>query len=303
MLLYAIFMTGGFCILLFLYLHIKHDIRTLSSQLDYQNDEDAAFLNFTYGNDADIRNLRDEIIRLRKAQEEQLLKKQQLDRSFKELIANVSHDIRTPLTSISGYLQLLQDCEEEEKRQHYQQVIQARLQYLKELLEELFLYTKLQNPDFELHMERLNPCEVLSHVVLAYYQEFDKQKLKMQITYEQEQALLSCDAFVLERIFTNVVSNMIRYGSKECQIHQWIADKEMVFCFKNKTQTALKPEQVEHLFDRFYRSDNKGERSSGLGLAIVASMMEKLQGRARACYEQGELSMILTFPIRDEEGG
>ena len=102
---------------------------------------------------------------------------------LKETITNLSHDIRTPLTSLDGYFQLLQQSDSEEERRKYVGIIQSRISSLKEMLEELFTYTRLQDADYELEMERIDFGKCAYDTVFSFYDEFQNRGIEPQVDF------------------------------------------------------------------------------------------------------------------------
>lgn len=288
------------CALLFYRYHsLKQDLRSMHRQIQYQNETKSNFRNFQIGSDRDMLQLRDDIQRLhQQAQEDQTYRIQQ-DQAFKSMITNISHDIRTPLTSINGYLQLLEESELDELQVHYVQIMKERGGYLKELLEELFLYTKITNHGFELQYEFLNPCELLSQCILAFYELFQKQAISLKVQFDQEEQTLYADQSACNRIFSNVLNNTLRHGQNHCVIHQWVEAHRMVIEICNEVSEIFTKEEVDRLFDRFYRRDDVHRGgNSGLGLAIVKALMQQSGGDVDASYEHHQLTITLQFPLQ-----
>jgi len=110
----------------------------------------------------------------------------QKDERLKEAITNLSHDIRTPLTSLGGYFDLLCDCEEEQDEERYQQIIRERIRTLETMLEELFTYTKLQNDAYVLELQKENITKIVCDNILSFYQEIKKRKIEPDIRVEED---------------------------------------------------------------------------------------------------------------------
>lgn len=281
--------------LLYRYIRLRKGLRTLYQQLHYQNLTNSKFQNYMDGKDHDLNLLYEEIQYMRDTQEEEKTQQSQRDRNFRSMITNISHDIRTPLTSINGYLQLLEESHDAQKQRQYIMIIQERSAYLKNLLEELFLYTKIINHGMVYEMEYVQPCELLSHTLLAFYPEFQRQNIKVEVQYEAENAMIFSDACSLERIFTNILNNCLRHGRDICLLHQWIDQDNMMIQIINDVSEAMSEEQIDRLFERFYTKDAARTTGSGLGLAIVKALVEQCSGSVAAAYEHGKLVITLQF--------
>ncbi len=219
--------------------------------------------------------------------QEQLVYKDQLTQS----ISNIAHDIRTPLTSASGYMQMLSECEEEEKRKRYEGVVLQRLFELKDMLEEMFLYTKLTSRDFHLDCERVAVFPALSSSMVSLYHLFEERNSEPDITFEEEGFHVKANKEALERVFKNLIHNALLHGLGDLKIIQ----KENSICFINHVKEDAVID-TEKLFERFYKADSTRKKgSSGLGLAIVNELMQRMDGSAEVKLEKNILEVKLNF--------
>lgn len=210
---------------------------------------------------------------------------------LKQTISNIAHDIRTPLTSAAGYLQMLEDCENPDKRRRYTSIIQSRLTELKEMLEELFLYTKLTNEDFILECSPTPVFPVLCDCMAGLYNAFDEKGVEPSVQFSDETVLVLASKESLGRIFRNLIHNALLHGAGGLSIIQ----DGSVITFSNP---VLNPSSVDpdQIFERFYKADaSRKKGSSGLGLAIVAELMKRMGGMANARINGNQLEIILTF--------
>ena len=223
----------------------------------------------------------------RQQQQEQLVEQQQL----RQAIANIAHDIRTPLTSASGYMQMLSECQEEIKRERYQNIISQRLQELKEMLAELFLYTKLSNPDYTLECVRTAVFPIFSNSLVSLYHLFEEQESQPEIKFADENIYLNVNADGLDRVFRNLIQNALMHGSGLIQIQQ----QGNMITFQNQVPEGIILD-TEKLFERYYKADSTRQKgSSGLGLAIVKELMTRMNGTVGARLDENILSVTLVF--------
>lgn len=284
-------------ILLFLYIRLKKEIRSLHKQVQYQNETSGTFRNFSLSSDRDLRILREDIQRLHDIHLEDQANHIRSERQLKEMFTNISHDIRTPLTSIRGYLQLLEESTNEQDRERYLSILQERFVYLKELLEELFLYSKVSHSGYVVQYEQVRPCQIVSQVLISMYEDFNKQDMQMEICYETEAQTIISDSFLIQRVIMNLFSNMLKYGKGNCRIQQKTTKDDFVIEFSNEIDEVLSETKIEQLFERFTVLDpTKSAHTSGLGLAIVKTIMEKLQGSVSARCENHQLVIAIQFP-------
>lgn len=219
----------------------------------------------------------------------------QYERSQKRLKQNISalaHDIRTPLTSAAGYLQMGADCADKETRDRYLDISSKRLKELKDMLEELFLYTKLSTDDFQLSTQDLQVLPLLSECLIGMYQQFEEKGVTPLVEFETEGFHLKADEDCLNRIFRNLIQNALQHGNGGITITQ--QGRQMTFSNPIADDTHL---DVAQIFDRFYKADAARRRgSSGMGLAIVKELVEKMGGGISAAINDGCLQINIIWP-------
>lgn len=219
------------------------------------------------------------------------------DGCIRETVANLSHDIRTPLTSLDGYFQLLNDPSlTDEKRIRYISVIKSRISSLNSILDELFTYAKLQDSNYGLAMERTGITSEVSEAALSFYEDFTVTGIEPQVDIPDEEIYISANREALSRILQNILKNALVHGS-EISISLRVEGAEATFRCSNKVigECSISPEQ---LFDRFYKADTaRTEKGSGLGLAIAKGLTEKMNGCISADVSDGLFTVSASFPI------
>lgn len=279
-------------ILLFMYITLKRDIKELKKQLHYANKTGSHFRFFSVSLDHDMQQIVCLLNETKDKNQKMYYQIQQMDINLKEMISNISHDIRTPLTSVYGYIQLLEECENECEKEQYYAIIKQRLDYLNTLLEELFLYTKLVNGNIEFNLKEVCVCEVLCQTLLPFYNQFEEQKIHLELEIEDENTLIESDELYLQRIFNNLLSNGLNHGTHHLKIIQRDYHDFVFIQFRND---VVDPQlNVDQLFQRFYTSDqSRSKQGNGLGLAIVKELVEGLDGSVDASLNEGELCIDL----------
>lgn len=220
------------------------------------------------------------------------------ERMIAEIYTNLSHDIRTPLTSLDGYFQLLEETDNEEDRRRYLNVIQERIASLKEMLEELFTYTKLQNEEYELKITHENLNRILKETLFSYYDSWMERGITPVFDITEEILFVSGNEPGIRRTIQNIVKNGLDHGNKEIHISLRKEEKEAVLIFKNKISEADAID-TDRIFERFYKADEaRSKNSTGLGLSIAKGFMEKMGGSIGAETEGGWFSIWIRFPMR-----
>lgn len=212
---------------------------------------------------------------------------QQGDQELKEAVTNISHDLRTPLTSICGYLDLLDRKEKSETVQRYLSQIKNRTEALKNLTEELFRYSVVSSSQ-ELKPERMEVVRILEENLLSFYGAMQEKGIQPQITLPEEPVYRELDKGALNRIFSNIISNALKYSDGDFSVTM---DKDGCIIFTN-TAKELDALTVGRLFDRFY-TVNTGRNSTGLGLSIAKLLTERMGGDIKARYEAGQLHITV----------
>ena len=221
---------------------------------------------------------------------------QKKERMIADIYTNLSHDIRTPLTSLDGYFQLLEETQEENDRKRYIQIIQERIESLKEMLEELFTYTKLQNGTYELKLEPQNVGQILKETVFSYYDDWAEQGISPQFEITEEPVWIRGNKQALRRTIQNIIKNGLDHGNKEIRIQLSRNEKQMELVFQNKIEPG---EQIDisRVFERFYKADKARSKSStGLGLSIAKGFVEKMHGEIAAEIKEDWFCIKISFP-------
>lgn len=210
------------------------------------------------------------------------------DKELKNAITNISHDLRTPLTTICGYLSLL---DKEEKSEHIARqlsIIKNRTFALKQLVEELFRYTTIiSDTENSVYTETVIN-NVLEDCISSYYAIFKEKGITPNINLCKQKIVRSVDKTALLRIFNNVIDNAIKYSEGDLTISLFENGK---IVFSNHT-SDLNEIQIGKLFDRFY-TVNTARKSTGLGLSIAKALIEKMDGNISADYSNNVLSIII----------
>ncbi len=212
-------------------------------------------------------------------------------KQLKQNITALAHDIRTPLAGASGYVQLAGECKEKGRQTYYLQAAEGRLKELGDMLEELFLFTKLSDADFEPDMRRLQVLPLLGDCLVGMYLQFEEKGISPEVRFDSEGFRVDADEEYLRRIFHNLIRNALLHGTGNLVITQ----QETCLTFENAVSETSRPD-TEQIFEQFYKADSARRKgSSGLGLFIVKELMEKMGGGVKAELEKEKLRIILEF--------
>ncbi|MDU4477766.1 sensor histidine kinase [Clostridium sp.] len=230
--------------------------------------------------DDEIRNIAYNINNMAKEIGEKIQAERAAEKTKTDLITNVSHDLRTPLTSVMGYLGLVIDnrYKNEEEMREYLNIAFSKAERLKLLIEDLFEYTKLNNDGISLSKSSVNLSEFLSQLLEEFFPILDENNLTVYKKFENEKLIVSMDTLKMLRVFENILTNAIKYSYKpgEIIVALYEDNNYAMIVFRNKGEHIPK-EKADKLFDRFYRTDesrNSNTGGSGLGLAISKNIVE-----------------------------
>ncbi|WP_407567573.1 HAMP domain-containing histidine kinase [Limosilactobacillus fermentum] len=226
------------------------------------------------------------------------------EKSKDELITNVSHDLRTPLTSIIGYLGLIEDhqYQSEEDIVKYSHIAYDKAKQMKNLVEDLFEYTKVQQHGAPVNLMTVDLGQLLEQVGASFELEADKKGMAINVSCEPTPLSITADPEKLGRLFSNLVANALKYGHGASYIHLTAKQlgEKVVITVANDGE-KIPAEAVKHLFERFYRvesSRNKATGGTGLGLAIVQSIVELHHGSVTARSDDQETAFVVTLPVK-----
>lgn len=211
-------------------------------------------------------------------------KERDSERTKNELITNVAHDLRTPLTSIigyMGYLTMKKDLDEE-TRENYIQMVYTKAKRLEKLIEDLFSFTKLNYGKIAMRVDKVDIVMLINQLLDDFYPSFTQNSLEYELVCKQNSIIINADGNLVARLFDNLINNAIKYGKEGKYIKVYIEDKgEKVVVSVVNYGHVIPKEDIRNLFNKFYRveqsrSTNTG--GTGLGLAIVKNIVDMHKG-------------------------
>ena len=228
-------------------------------------------------------------INLKTLREKQLMYEQG-DRQLKEAITNLSHDIRTPLTAINGYLELLKKEEKSKQAEQWLAIISERTDAIRKMTDEMLDYAVAVNEKHELLLEDVVVNDVLEESLSSLYGVIVENNISPEISICEEKIHRILNRNALARIFGNIISNAVKYSDGDLKVS---LDENGTISFSNNA-SELDEISVNKIFQRFYTVENAG-KSTGLGLAISKALTEQMNGKINVSYSQNQLFIIIRF--------
>ena len=275
----------------------KRQVRDICRQLSFLMRHDSNMFISRELNQREIRELTDtlnELLELRKKEKKHYMDKEAL---IADTYTNLSHDIRTPLTSLDGYFQLMEDCDDPEKQRRYISIIHERIGCLNEMLEELFTFTKLKNESYNLELNVCSINRILKETVFSYYDDWIRQEITPHIEITEEELFMQGNRQGLCRIIQNIIKNGLDHGEKDIYISLSHINDKIKLSIANQVSN-LEDIDVEQVFERFYKADvARSKTSTGLGLSIAKELVMRMNGDIKAEIYDNKFIVEIIFPI------
>lgn len=222
-----------------------------------------------------------------------------------DLITNVSHDLRTPLTSIIGYLGLIENdkYKDEVELRYYINIAYEKSKNLNLLINDLFELTKMQNNTVNLEMNNINLIELLSQIMEHYNYQFKSEGIEGRVRFSEDKLIVNIDTHKMVRAFENLINNAMKYGKdgKYIDVITKKEDDQAIVQIVNYGE-AISQLDIPYLFDRFYRvekSRNKNSGGSGLGLAITKNIIELHSGEISVTSNDENTIFEVKLPLAE----
>ena len=218
------------------------------------------------------------------------------EKELKQQIENISHDLRTPLTSMLGYLRIMETGNlSPEDREDLQTVIR-KAERLQELITQVYEYTKVTSTDYSLSLENIEVTKLLREALADAYSELEKRQLEVEVNIPQGPLEIRGNVNAMQRVLQNLLQNAVRYAKSYLEVIVSEEEGAVEIIFANDVED-LNVSDVERLFERFYTLDaSRTQGSTGLGLTIAKEFVEKMKGSMEAELVGEKLRIVMRFP-------
>jgi signal transduction histidine kinase len=221
-----------------------------------------------------------------------------LENDLRKTIANMSHDLRTPLTSITGYIQFLKsDNLSEAERKEYIEVAEKRAKSLEGLLNDFYELSLIESMDYKLQSEKINIKRIVEDAALLRYADFMSKGITPVIELPKENVYVSGDGKAYERVIENLLGNTVKYAKDRVSVSLHTDNNKVIIKVSNNVD-KLNKEDALKVFDRFYMADKtRSGKGTGLGLSIAKGLVEKMNGQITAALEEDEFTITVIAAI------
>lgn len=266
---------------------LRHGIKGLRRDLAERRGQDTNTLLSLPCRDRELRRLASALNQELRALRQERLRYQQGDKELKEAVVNISHDLRTPLTAISGYLQLLQGQDLPPDTRRYLEQIESRTESMKRLTEELFRYSVVVSEE-NLAREPVDLRRAVEEALLSFYGALEGRGIEPQVRLPEEKVERLLDPAAVNRVLGNILTNALKYSAGDLEV---TLEESGRLTFSNSAP-GLDPVAAGRLFDRFYTVE-AARNSTGLGLSIAKELTQRMGGEMGAELHNGRLTVWL----------
>lgn len=288
--------------ILIIYLWIyQRQVKNICRQLAFLKEHDSNMMvsrDVDYGGIGALVDVLNEFLVIRRKERKHYLEKEKI---IADTYINLSHDIRTPLTSLDGYFQLLAgDCNLEDQKR-YLAIIQERIQSLNDMLEELFMFTKLKNTSYDLELSSCCMNRILKDTIFSYYEEWMKHEITPEFQIAEELFYIEGNPQALRRVIRNIIKNGLDHGNKNIQVS--LQKVENRVCMEISNQVInIEEIDISRVFDRFYKADKaRSKNSTGLGLAIAKEFVLRMNGEIEAEVRGSQFCVRIFFMLLEKK--
>ena len=282
--------------LLMVIMGYKREFRNIAKQIDNHLDD---YVNIkTKSADSDIEKMVSKINLLYDKRQQVNAEKKKVEEDLRASIANMSHDLRTPLTSIMGYLQLVRSPKTTDKdKAEYMDIVESRTKFLQELISSFYELSRIEGNEYKFNYQKLNLSELLCSNIALFYNDFVQQSIEPVIEIAEHVPDIICDEGAVNRIFANLINNMLKHGNKFVKI-TLKKEAELIKTEFINSAPDLTQDDLGKIFDRFYTADkSRSDRNTGLGLCITKTLVEGLGHSIKAELAHGNLIICIAWKV------
>ncbi|WP_164967959.1 sensor histidine kinase [Clostridium tetani] len=281
-----------------LYILLHKELKNITKQLkEINNTKTNSKILISFSNNL-VKNLALEINKSLEKKSATEAEHKRMDLEIRQSISNISHDLRTPLTSIIGYIQLMEDDSlSQNQRSQYIDIIKKRAKSLQTLICSFYDLSRLEGREYKFDLRALNLYNILCDLIAVSYNDFISNEIEPIIDIDEQIPMIIADENAVRRIISNLIQNMIKYSNEFISISLKYNKDHIILNFTNDAPN-LKEDDVKYLFQRFFTADRtRSGESTGLGLAIAKELVEQMGHEIFAKLSKDKLSIIIKWKV------
>ncbi|QUH21303.1 sensor histidine kinase [Alkaliphilus sp. B6464] len=273
-----------------------NEVKNITNQLSRINKTNTnSKILLTFSN-KEMENLASEINKTLEEKQKSEIEHKRMDLELRQAIANISHDLRTPLTSIMGYIQLMEDdglpCHE---KKEYADIVKRRAESLQSLISSFYDLSRLEGKEYKFELKSVNINNIMCDLIASFYKDFLTKEIEPIIDIDEKVSLIIADENAVKRVFSNLIQNALKYGNECIYISLKEYDGYIITTFTNVAHN-LSERDIAHLFERFFTADlTRSDKSTGLGLSITKELVEQMGHEISAELADCKLSIIIKW--------
>ncbi|WP_352420600.1 HAMP domain-containing sensor histidine kinase [Proteiniborus sp.] len=294
-----VFLVAISSIFAILYIFSSKEIKGITNQLNNINKNDTNSKILLSSPNKILENLALEINKTLEEKQKSELEHKRMDIELRQAIANMSHDLRTPLTSIMGYIQLMEDDSlSYNEKKEYANIVRKRAESLQTLISSFYDLSRLEAREYKFELNSLNLKNIIYDLMASFYKDFSNKSIEPVIDVDEKASSVIADENAVRRIFSNLIQNSLKYGNDFVSISLKEHKEYVVTTFTNDAPN-LSEEDASHLFERFFTVDRtRSGKSTGLGLAITKQLVEQMGHKISVELCDSKLSIIIKWEAK-----
>lgn len=283
-----------------LYILLRKEIKSVENQLRYINENKTNSKVLLKTGNKNVERLILEINNNIDLKQKTEVDYRKMDSEIKESISNISHDLRTPLTSVMGYLQLMEDPNISQfERNEYMNIIKDRTKSLQMLITSFYDLSRLEGKEYKFNFELINLSNLICDSIASFYNDFTNKGIEPYIDIDENAPSIIGDENAVKRILFNLIQNALKYGESFVSISLKHKGDYIITTFTNEAKN-LSEEDSKFLFQRFFTADRtRSGKSTGIGLAITKELVEQMGHEISSQLKDGKLSIIIKWKIKN----
>ncbi len=293
-----IFVTLALALLLYLYFlkrelcKLKHEIKDLPNRSGF-----GGRLSLEFREKA-LMDVVDELNQMIDTFEDKNRQAKQMEENVKLSIAGLSHDLRTPLTSIKGYVELLHITTDETKRAQYLKIIDQSVKRLIDMTDQFYNLARIETNQREIELSSIILSNLVEEIFLSFYEQLEEKNIELQFPEQINDRQIIADKLMLVRVIQNIVQNILRYAKSKAMISYRNERNFLIFSVKNDIKSDSKV-AIEKVFTRFYTevTSRTNTEASGLGLYLSKKLVERMNGKMEAELNSNWFILTIHLPI------